>query len=89
LKKATDNVEAYEDYLRAKKITLVTKELKPLLNAIQKKIQPFLWRGRSWQVLIPKYHFETKLKNLTTYRKSLDAAMTAVAIGVRSDPKHT
>ena len=79
IEKATDNVEAYEEYLRAKKLPW-SQRIEPLLNAIKKDSTFSL----AWAELASAYSkipFRSQSEKPHYVRKSLDAAMTAVALG--------
>jgi len=86
IEKATDNVEAYEDYLRAKKLPL-SQRIEPLLNAIKKDPDFSL----AWVELASAYSkipFRNQSEKPYYVRKSLDAAMTAVALGPERSETH-
>ena len=79
IEKATDNLEAYEEYLRAKKLPW-SQRIEPLLNAIKKDSTFSL----AWAELASAYSkipFRNQTEKPYYVRKSLDAAMTAVALG--------
>ena len=86
IEKATDNVEAYEDYLRAKKLPW-SQRIEPLLNAIKKDPEFSL----AWAELASAYSkipFRNQSEKPYYVRKSLDAAMTAVALGPERSETH-
>jgi len=86
IEKATDNVEAYEDYLRAKKLPW-SQRIEPLLNAIKKDSTFSL----AWAELASAYSkipFRNQIEKPYYVRKSLDAAMTAVALGPERAETH-
>jgi TolB-like protein len=86
IEKATDNVEAYEEYLRAKKLPL-SERIEPLLNAIQKDPNFSL----AWAELASAYSkipWRNQSERPYYVRKSLDAAMTAVALGPKRSETH-
>jgi adenylate cyclase len=86
IEKATDNVEAYEDYLRAKKLPL-SQRIEPLLNAIKKDSTFSL----AWAELASAYSkipWRNQSERPYYVRKSLDAAMTAVALGPNRSETH-
>jgi TolB-like protein/class 3 adenylate cyclase len=86
IEKATDNVEAYEDYLRAKKLPLLQR-IEPLLNAIKKDSTFSL----AWAELASAYSkipWRNQSEKPYYVRKSLDAAMTAVALGPQRSETH-
>ena len=86
IEKATDNVAAYEDYLRAKKLPL-SQRIEPLLNAIKKDPDFSL----AWVELASAYSkipFRNQSEKPYYVRKSLDAAMTAVALGPERSETH-
>jgi len=86
IEKATDNVAAYEDYLRAKKLPL-SQRIDPLLNAIKKDPDFSL----AWVELASAYSkipFRNQSEKPYYVRKSLDAAMTAVALGPERSETH-
>jgi TolB-like protein/class 3 adenylate cyclase len=86
IEKATDNVEAYEEYLRAKKLPL-SQRIEPLLNAIQKDPNFSL----AWAELASAYSkipWRNQSERPYYVRKSLDAAMTAVALGPKRSETH-
>lgn len=86
IQKATDNVEAYEEYLRAKKLPL-SQRIEPLLSAIKKDPAFSL----AWAELASAYSkipFRNQTEKPYYVRKSLDAAMTAVALGPERSETH-
>jgi adenylate cyclase len=86
IEKATDNVAAYEDYLRAKKLPW-SQRIEPLLNAIKKDSTFSL----AWAELASAYSkipFRNQSEKPYYVRKSLDAAMTAVALGPERSETH-
>lgn len=86
IEKATDNVEAYEEYLRAKKLPW-PQRIEPLLNAIKKDSNFSL----AWAELASAYSkipFRNEIEKPYYVRKSLDAAMTAVALGPERAETH-
>ena len=86
IEKATDNVEAYEDYLRAKKLPW-SQRIEPLLNAIKKDPDFSL----AWAELASAYSkipFRNQSEKPYYVRKSLDAALTAVALGPERSETH-
>jgi len=86
IEKATDNVEAYEDYLRAKKLPL-SQRIEPLLNAIKKDSTFSL----AWAELASTYSkipWRNQSEKPYYVRKSLDAAMTAVSLGPKRSETH-
>src|SRR6186997_298437 len=86
IEKATDNVAAYEDYLRAKKLPL-SQRIDPLLNAIKKDPDFSL----AWVELASAYSkipFRNQSEKPYYVRKSLDAALTAVALGPKRSETH-
>ena len=84
--KATNNVEAYEDYLRAKKLPLFQRE-EPLLNVLKKDSTFSL----AWAELANVYS-KIPWRNLSDkpsyVRKSLDAALKAVEYGPERSETH-
>jgi len=86
IEKATDNVEAYEDYLRAKKLPW-SQRIEPLLNAIKKDPDFSL----AWAELASAYSkipFRNQIEKPYYVRKSLDAALTSVALGPERSETH-
>ena len=86
IEKATDNVDAYEDYLRAKKLPW-SQRIEPLLNAIKKDPEFSL----AWAELASAYSkipFRNQIEKPYYVRKSLDAALTAVALGPERSETH-
>jgi len=86
IEKATDNVAAYEDYLRAKKLPW-SQRIEPLLNAIKKDPDFSL----AWAELASAYSkipFRNQSEKPYYVRKSLDAALTAVALGPERSETH-
>jgi len=86
IEKATDNVEAYEEYLRAKKLPF-SQRIDPLLNAIKKDPSFSL----AWAELASAYSkipFRNQSEKPYYVRKSLDAALTAVALGPERSETH-
>ena len=86
IEKATDNLEAYEEYLRAKKLPW-SQRIEPLLNAIKKDPNFSL----AWAELASAYSkipFRNQSEKPYYVRKSLDAAMTAVALGPGRSETH-
>lgn len=86
IEKATDNLEAYEEYLRAKKLPW-SQRVEPLLNAIKKDSTFSL----AWAELASAYSkipFRNQSEKPFYVRKSLDAAMTAVALGPERSETH-
>ena len=86
IEKATDNLEAYEEYLRAKKLPW-SQRVEPLLNAIKKDSTFSL----AWAELASAYSkipFRNQIEKPYYVRKSLDAAMTAVALGPERSETH-
>ncbi len=86
IEKATDNVDAYEDYLRAKKLPWVQR-IEPLLSAIKKDPDFSL----AWVELASAYSkipFRNQSEKPYYVRKSLDAALTAVALGPERSETH-
>jgi len=86
IEKATDNVDAYEDYLRAKKLPW-SQRIEPLLNAIKKDPDFSL----AWAELASAYSkipFRNQSEKPYYVRKSLDAALTAVALGPERSETH-
>ncbi|HEY5968053.1 MAG TPA: adenylate/guanylate cyclase domain-containing protein [Chitinophagaceae bacterium] len=86
IEKATDNVEAYEDYLRAKKLPW-SQRIEPLLNAIKKDPDFSL----AWAELASAYSkipFRNQSEKPYYVRKSLDAALTSVALGPERSETH-
>jgi TolB-like protein len=86
IEKATDNVDAYEDYLRAKKLPW-SQRIEPLLNAIKKDPDFSL----AWVELASAYSkipFRNQSEKPYYVRKSLDAALTAVALGPERSETH-
>ena len=86
IEKATDNLEAYEEYLRAKKLPW-SQRINPLLNAIKKDSTFSL----AWAELASAYSkipFRNQIEKPYYVRKSLDAAMTAVALGPERSETH-
>lgn len=86
IEKATDNVEAYEDYLRAKQLPWAQR-IGPLLNAIKKDSTFSL----AWAELASAYSkipWRNQSEKPYYVRKSLDAAMTAVALGPERSETH-
>ena len=86
IEKATENVEAYEDYLRAKKLPWAQR-IEPLLNAIKKDSAFSL----AWAELAGAYSkipWRNHSERPFYVRKSLDAAMTAVALGPDRSETH-
>ena len=86
IEKATDNVEAYEDYLRAKQ-TFGQQRIDLLLGAIKKDSAFSL----AWAELAGTYS-KMPLRNMNErpyyVRKSLDAALTAVSYGPDRSETH-
>ena len=86
IEKATDNLEAYEEYLRAKKLPW-SQRIEPLLNAIKKDPDFSL----AWVELASAYSkipFRNQSEKPYYVRKSLDAALTAVALGPDRSETH-
>jgi TolB-like protein/class 3 adenylate cyclase len=86
IEKATDNIQAYDEYLRAKKLPL-SQRIEPLLNAIKKDSTFSL----AWAELASAYSkipFRNQSEKPYYVRKSLDAAMTAVALGPERAETH-
>ena len=86
IEKATDNLEAYEEYLRAKKLPW-SQRIEPLLNAIKKDPDFSL----AWVELASAYSkipFRNQSEKPYYVRKSLDAALTAVALGPERSETH-
>ena len=86
IEKATDNIEAYEDYLRAKKLPW-SQRIEPLLSAIKKDSAFSL----AWAELASAYSkipWRNQSERPFYVRKSLDAAMTAVALGPERSETH-
>jgi TolB-like protein/class 3 adenylate cyclase len=86
IEKATNNVEAYEDYLRAKRLPLFERE-EPLLNVLKKDSTFSL----AWAELANVYA-KIPWRNLSEkpyyVRKSLHAAITAVEYGPERSETH-
>jgi len=86
IEKATDNVEAYEDYLRAKQLPW-QQRIEPLLNVLKKDSTFSL----AWAELANAYS-KIPIRSLSEkpyyVRKSLDAALTAVAYGPERSETH-
>lgn len=86
IEKATDNVEAYEDYLRAKQLPLFQRE-EPLLSVLRKDSTFSL----AWAELANVYS-KIPWRNLSEkpsyVRKSLDAALKAVEYGPERSETH-
>ncbi|HET9744732.1 MAG TPA: adenylate/guanylate cyclase domain-containing protein, partial [Chitinophagaceae bacterium] len=86
IEKATNNVEAYEDYLRAKRLPLFERE--ELLLSVLKKDSTF---SLAWAELANVYA-KIPWRNLSEkpyyVRKSLDAAITAVEYGPERSETH-
>jgi TolB-like protein/class 3 adenylate cyclase len=84
--KVTDNVEAYEEYLRAKQLPW-SQRIQPLLNVLKKDSTFSL----AWAELANAYS-KLPLRNLSDkpyyVRKSLDAALTAVNYGPDRSETH-
>lgn len=86
VERATDNLEAYEDYLRAKQLPWAQR-IEPLLNAIKKDSTFSL----AWAELAGAYSkipWRNQSEKPYYVRKSLDAAMTAVAYGPERSETH-
>ena len=86
IEKATDNLEAYEEYLRAKKLPW-SQRIEPLLYAIKKDPDFSL----AWVELASAYSkipFRNQSEKPYYVRKSLDAALTAVALGPDRSETH-
>ena len=86
IEKATDNLEAYDDYLRAKQLPW-TQRIDTLLNALKKDSTFSL----AWAELASAYS-KIPWRNLSEkpyyVRKSLDAALTAVQYGPKRSETH-
>ena len=86
IEKATDNVEAYEDYLRAKQ-TFGQQRIDLLLSALKRDSAFSL----AWAELAGTYS-KMPLRNMNEkpyyVRKSLDAALTAVSYGPDRSETH-
>jgi len=86
IEKATDNLEAYDEYLRSKKLPL-PQRIEPLLNALQKDSTFSL----AWAELASAYSkIPWRYQSEKPYyvRKSLDAALSAVAYGPERSETH-
>ena len=86
IEKATDNVEAYEIYLRAKRLPF-SQRIDTLLQALKKDSTFSL----AWAELASAYSkipWRNQSEKPYYVRKSLDAAMTAVALGPERAETH-
>jgi TolB-like protein/class 3 adenylate cyclase len=86
IEKATDNVEAYEIYLRAKRLPF-SQRIDTLLQALEKDSTFSL----AWAELASAYSkipWRNPSEKPYYVRKSLDAAMTAVALGPERAETH-
>jgi adenylate cyclase len=86
VERATNNVEAYDEYLRAKKLPL-RQRVEPLLNVLKKDSTFSL----AWAELASAYSKMPWLNQSEKpyfVRKSLDAALTAVAYGPERSETH-
>jgi adenylate cyclase len=86
IEKATNNVEAYEDYLRAKKLPLYQRE-QPLLNVL-KKDSTFSLAWAELANVYSKIPWRNQSEKPYYVRKSLDAALTAVQYGPERSETH-
>ena len=86
IEKSTINMEAYDEYLRAKKLPFPLR-IEPLLNAIKKDSTFSL----AWAELAGAYSkipWRNQSEKPFYVRKSLDAALTAVAYGPERSETH-
>jgi TolB-like protein/class 3 adenylate cyclase len=86
IEKATDNLEAYDEYLRSKKLPL-PQRIEPLLNALKKDSTFSL----AWAELASAYSkipWRNQSEKPYYVRKSLDAALSAVAYGPERSETH-
>ena len=86
VEKATNNVEAYEDYLRAKKLPLFQREA-PLLNVL-KKDSTFALAWAELANVYSKIPWRSLSEKPSSIRKSLDAALRAVEYGPERSETH-
>ena len=84
--RATDNVEAYEDYLKAKKLPLFQR-VDPLL-AVLKKDSTFSLAWAELANVYSKIPWRNQDERPYYVRKSLDAALTAVEYGPKRSEAH-
>jgi len=84
--RATENVEAYEDYLKAKKLPLFQR-VDPLL-AVLKKDSTFSLAWAELANVYSKIPWRNQDERPYYVRKSLDAALTAVEYGPRRSETH-
>ena len=86
VEKATDNVDAYEIYLRAKRLPF-SQRIDTLLQALKKDSTFSL----AWAELASAYSkipWRNQSEKPSYSRKSMDAAMTAVALGPERSETH-
>ena len=86
IEKATDNVEAYEDYLKAKKLPLFQR-VDPLLSVL-KKDSTFSLAWAELANVYSKIPWRNQDERPYYLRKSLDAALTAVDYGPERSETH-
>ena len=86
IEKATDNLEAYDDYLRSKKLPW-RQRVEPLLSAL-KKDSTFSLAWADLASAYSKIPLRNPVEKPYYVRKSLDAAMTAVAYGPERSETH-
>ena len=86
IEKATDNVQAYDEYLRAKKLPL-PQRIEPLLSAL-KKDSTFSLAWAELASVYSKIPLINQSEKPYYVRKSLDAALTAVAYGPERSETH-
>lgn len=86
IEKATDNVEAYDEYLRAKKLPL-PQRVDPLLSVLQKD-PTFSLAWAELASVYSKMPWLNQSEKPYYVRKSLDAALTAVAYGPERSETH-
>jgi TolB-like protein/class 3 adenylate cyclase len=86
IEKATDNVQAYDEYLRAKKLPL-PERIEPLLSAL-KKDSTFSLAWAELASVYSKIPLMNQSERPYYVRKSLDAALTAVAYGPERSETH-
>jgi len=86
IEKATENVEAYEDYLRAKKLPLFQR-VDPLLKVLEKD-STFSLAWAELANVYSKIPWRNQGERPYYLRKSLDAALTAVDYGPERSETH-
>ena len=86
IEKATDNLEAYDEYLRSKKLPW-RQRVEPLLSAL-KKDSTFSLAWADLASAYSKIPWINPSEKPYYVRKSLDAALTAVAYGPKRSETH-